>query len=130
MRSTPRLFLAALALISLISTAAFVRAQDSAVPAPAAPNAVNPRPQLPGIPATSLASPSTVANPAPPKSAANPAPAALIKTGPGGWILLGLAAVALFAGVSRYSRRIPKSSSIPPVPNLPLKPEPVRFRLN
>ena len=113
MRSTPRLFLAALALISLISTAAFVRAQDSAVPAPAPPNAV-----------------STVANPAPPKAAANPAPAALIKTGPGGWILLGLAAVALFAGVSRYSRRIPKSSSIPPVPNLPLKPEPVRFRLN
>lgn len=117
MRSTPRLFLAALALISLISTAAFVRAQDSAVPAPAPPNA----------PAASL---STVANPAPPNSAANAAPAALIKTGTGGWILLGLAAVALFAGVSRYSRRIPKSSSIPPVPNLPLKPEPVRFRLN
>ena len=113
MGSTSRLFMAALA---LVSTTAFVRAQDSAAPKPA-----------------SVATVETAPNPAPPNAAANTALAKSVetefptKTGTRGWILLGLVAVALFANITRYSRRIP--SSIKPAANLSSDPEPVAIRV-
>ena len=202
MRSTSRLFMAALA---LVSSAVFVRAQDSAAPAPPPPSAQSapldasgtPPSELPAIPfadgrtsaqpalkideaavtveqlvppapakaepaaavqnpaqlpsvevSTSFKSADTAANPPSPSTAANTAqakgveplplsarPAAVetrtgetespVKTGTGGWIVLGLVAVALFASITRFSRRIPKLRPIKQVANLTLDPEPV-----
>ncbi len=188
MRSTVRLFLAALA---LISTTAFARAQDSAAPVPVSldafgtpvsalselpaipfadgrasvrepaltidPSAVTIEPIAPSAPANgepsaadqspahkfsievtqsfehaagaaSLASLSTVADPAPPNAAAHSAQVKSLeaevpnKTGTGGWIFLGLVVVALFTSITRYRRRLPKRYSFKPIASLPLDP--------
>ena len=115
MRSTPRLFLAALA---LISTTAFVSAQDSAAPSNAAATTAQTKSVEPLLPS---ALPAAVETRTGEVESPN-------KTGKGGWFLLGLVAVALFTNITRYRSRLPKRNPVP-VANLPLEPQPAPVRL-
>jgi hypothetical protein len=149
MGSTSRLFMAALA---LVSTAAFVRAQDNPKPEPAPAPAAAPLDEF-GTPLTALSSPSTLsalsALPAIPfadgrASAVKPAftidRSALkiepivrpesTKTTTGGWIFLGLVSAGLFTSIARYRSGLPRRYPIKPIANLPLDPVPVPARLN